>query len=136
LTDTPFALQSLSILLLEDDALISLDTEDTLLALGAARVFVAHTIEEAEALMASERIDAAVLDLVIGRGKSDALACRLVESGVPVIFASGFGDTGGLPEPLRHVSTIDKPYSPQTLYAALAAALGPGCANSCSGVVG
>jgi len=135
LTDTP-SLQQRSILLLEDDALISLDTEDALMALGAGRVLVAHTIEDAEALLASERIDAAVLDLVIGRGKSDALACRLVENGIPVVFASGFGDACGLADQLRGVPTIDKPYSPQTLYAALAAALGRGCADSCAGAAG
>jgi CheY-like chemotaxis protein len=122
LTGSPSALHQRDILLLEDNALISIDTEDALLALGAGRVFVAHTIEEAEALIAHQRIDAAVLDLVIGRGKSDALASRLVADRVPVVFASGFGG-GALPEALQAVPTVDKPYSPQALYAALAAAL-------------
>jgi CheY-like chemotaxis protein len=129
LTDTPNALQDRRILLLEDDALISLDTEEALISLGAGRVFVAHTLEEAEALVASEPIDAAVLDLLIGRGKSDALACRLVESRVPVIFASGFGDSAALPEPLGAVPTLDKPYSPQALYTALAGVLSSRCAE-------
>ena len=95
------ALNDLIVLLLEDDALISIDTEDALVSLGAARVLVAHTIDESEEIIARETIHAAVLDLVIGRGKSDALACRILERGIPVIFASGFDNSASLPEELR-----------------------------------
>ena len=124
--DRQSALQSACILLLEDDALISLDTEDTLLSLGAARVLVAHTIAEAEDLVARETIDAAVLDLVIGRNKSDAFAGRLVDRRIPVVFASGLGEAASLqlPEALRKIPTVGKPYTANTLYSALAAALG------------
>jgi len=118
------ALNDLIVLLLEDDALISIDTEDALVSLGAARVLVAHTIDESEEIIARETIHAAVLDLVIGRGKSDALACRILERGIPVIFASGFDNSASLPEELRAVPTVDKPYSPQALYDALSQALG------------
>ena len=111
------------ILLLEDDALICLDTEDILLSLGAAEVLVAHTIEEAEAILAREAVDAAVLDLVIGNHRCEALAQRLVTTAVPVIFASGFGDPASLPEMLRAVPTVEKPYSDQALHAALLSAL-------------
>ena len=116
-------LQGARILLLEDDALISIDTEDMLLSLGAARILIAHTIEEAAAISAGEEIDAAVLDLVIGRDRCEDFARRLVEDGTPLVFASGFGDRAGLPEPLRRVPTVEKPYSAEALHAALSAAL-------------
>lgn len=110
------------ILLLEDDALISLDTEDMLLSLGAGRVHVAHSLDEAEGIIARQKLDAAVLDLVIGAARSEDLARRLVEQSMPVIFASGYGDVGAIAEGLEHVPTVRKPYSAQALEAALAAA--------------
>ncbi len=112
-------LQNVCILLLEDDALISIDAEDMLMSLGAARVLVAHTIDEAEALIDREKIDAAVLDLVIGRDRCEDLAHRLVTRPVPVVFASGMDDRASLPEALRRVPTVEKPYSSQALQAAL-----------------
>jgi DNA-binding NtrC family response regulator len=115
-------LQDVRILLLEDDALISIDAEDMLLSLGAARVLVAHTVEEAEAIAAAEAIDAAVLDLVIGNGSCEDFAGRLAARPLPIVFASGFG-VGVLPEPLRGVPTVEKPYSQQALGAALKQAL-------------
>jgi DNA-binding NtrC family response regulator len=118
------SLQDVRILLLEDDALISIDAEDMLLSLGAARVLVAHTVEEAEAIVARERIDAAVLDLLIGSERCEEFAGRLAARPIPIVFASGFGDSGTLPEALKAVPTVAKPYSPQALGAALARALG------------
>ena len=118
------SLQDVRILLLEDDALISIDAEDMLLSLGAARVLIAHTVEEAEAIVARERIDAAVLDLLIGSERCEEFAGRLAARPIPIVFASGFGDSGTLPEALKVVPTVAKPYSPQELCAALARALG------------
>lgn len=122
MTDLP-SLQNVCLLLLEDDALISLDTEEMLMALGASRVLVAHTIEEAEALIERETIDAAVLDLVIGQNHCEDLARRLVARPIPVIFASGMGDRASLPDALRFVPTVEKPYTQQALQAALATVL-------------
>ncbi len=116
-------LQGARILLLEDDALISIDTEDMLLSLGVAHILIAHTIEEAAALFAGEEIDAAVLDLVIGHHRCEDFARELVERGTPVVFASGFGDRSSLPELLRRVPTVEKPYSAEALHTALTAAM-------------
>lgn len=117
------ALGDVRVLLLEDDALISLDTEDMLVSLGAARVHVAHSLEEAEDIIARETIDAAVLDLVIGSRRSEELALRLVERFLPVIFASGYDDTGAVADGLEQVPMVQKPYSAQALEEALLAAL-------------
>ena len=111
------------ILLVEDDGLISLDTEDMLLSLGAARVHVAHSLPEAEAIIARQKLDAAVLDVGIGSERSEELARRLVEQSMPVIFASGYDDVGALAGGLEHVPTVRKPYSAQALEAALATAI-------------
>ena len=120
-TTSPLAIGD--VLLLEDDALISLDTEDMLLALGAARVHVAHSLYEAEFIVSQRKLDAAVLDLVIGPERSEALARRLVARSTPVIFASGHDDAGEITAGLEGVPTVRKPYSEQALLAALATAL-------------
>ena len=117
------AIEGAYILLLEDDALISIDSEEMLLSLGASRVLVAHTLAEAEAIVARERVDAAVLDLLIGRERSDAFAARLLARPIPVVFASGFADSTSLPEALRGVPMVDKPYTGRSLMAALGAAI-------------
>jgi DNA-binding NtrC family response regulator len=119
-TDHP-APRGASILLLEDDALISIDAEDMLRAIGAERVFVAHTLEAAAEIVAREAIDAAVLDVLIGRGRSDALARLLSGRRIPVVFASGFGDMS-MPDDLRHIPKVEKPYSGEALRLAFAAA--------------
>ena len=124
LIERPLALLDMRVLLLEDDALISIDTEDMLLSLGVRQVLVAHTIEEARVLVEREAVDAAVLDLIIGRERCEDFAILLAARGVPIVFASGMRDTAGLPEALREVPTVDKPCTAQALYAALSRAIG------------
>jgi DNA-binding NtrC family response regulator len=114
-------LRDVCVLLLEDDALISLDAEDMLRALGARRVVVAHTLESAAAAVGREPIDAAVLDILIGHGRSDGLARLLLALGLPVVFATGYSDAA-VPDDLRHLPKVVKPYSGAGLSAALAAA--------------
>ena len=113
--ETPMDVRDARILLLEDDALISIDAEDMLLALGAARVFVSHTLDAAEAILGREPIDAAVLDLRIGNGRSEEFARALIARGIPFVFASGYADSTALPEDMRHVPTVEKPYSADIL---------------------
>ncbi len=114
-------LRDTRILLLEDDALISIDAEDMLLALGAETVLVAHTLADAEALVGSERIDAAVLDIRIGAGRSDALALDLMARGVPFIFTSGYGRASDLAPGAEAVPVVGKPYAAAALVAAFSA---------------
>ena len=108
------------ILLLEDDAMISIDAEDMLIRLGAKRVLVAYSLPQAAALVGCESIDAAVLDVRIGDSHSDAFARDLGARRIPFIFASGYAAGTGLPADLQDVPTISKPYSPEALLAAFA----------------
>lgn len=117
-------LENVRVLLLEDDALISLDTEDMLMDLGAAQVHVAHSLGEAESILATGTVDAAVLDLVIGAQRSEELARRLVQRSLPIIFASGYGEAGIMAEGLEGVPVVRKPCSLDALKEALTSALG------------
>lgn len=122
--ERPVALQNICVLLLEDDALISIDTEDMLLSLGVRQVHVAHSLDAAQAILERERVDVAVLDLVIGQHRAEGFAASLAAARIPIVFASGMRDSASLPEALRAVPTVDKPYTSQALHGALARALG------------
>jgi CheY-like chemotaxis protein len=117
------------VLLLEDDALISMDAEDMLRELGAGHVYVAHTLEAAQAILDGNQVDAAVLDVRIGRGRSDDFARLLADRGIPFVFASGYGDNLPLRDGLAEVPKLQKPYSADGLRSAFAAA-GFGAARS------
>lgn len=120
LTDKRMTVCGACVLLLEDDALISIDAEDMLLAIGAQQVRIAHSLQEGAAMLDSESFDAAVLDVLIGRETCDTLARELLARGIPFVFASGYGDQSVLSEDLRHIPQVLKPYSVDALVDAFA----------------
>jgi DNA-binding NtrC family response regulator len=87
-------------------------------------VHVAHSLDTAQAILERERVDVAVLDLVIGQHRAEGFAASLAAARIPIVFASGMRDSASLPEALRAVPTVDKPYTSQALHGALARALG------------
>lgn len=108
-------LVDVSVLLVEDNALIGLDAEDMLRAMGAREVCVAHTLPAARATLARGAVQVVVLDLLIGSERSEGLARELVARGLPVVIASGLANTIQLPDDIRHLPVVAKPYSPVTL---------------------
>ena len=121
----PMELRDARILLVEDDALISIDAEDMLVGLGAGAVLVAHTLADAQAIVGREAIDAAVLDIRIGNSRSDTLALDLLARGIPFIFASGYCAASDLASGAEAVPVVGKPYVPEELVAAFAALPSP-----------
>jgi DNA-binding NtrC family response regulator len=104
----------LCILLAEDEPLIAIDTEATLLALGVSKVVHARTVAEALHKIEEERPGAAILDLRLGAEDSTALAQRLVELGIPFGFATGYvGDM--VPEPFKDRPFLGKPFDSNQL---------------------
>ena len=112
------------VLLLEDNMIVALEAEDTLMELGAAAVWPASTLREAEAIFAREPIDLAMLDINIGLDTSLELAARLTARGVPFIFASGYGDDVRLAEGQAAVPILKKPYDGEQIRRAMITALG------------
>lgn len=98
------------VLLVEDNMLIALEAEDMLRALGAADVYVAPTLSEADRLVAEHRFHFAMLDINVGQGTSFELATRLKTAGTPFIFASGYGDELALGRRDGYEVVIQKPY--------------------------
>jgi CheY-like chemotaxis protein len=113
--------QGARMLVLEVDALIASDAEDMLLGLGARTVQIANTLAAATAILEREPIDLAMLDVRIGSNRSDGFAHDLAARTVPFIFTTGYGPDAGLPETLRAVPRVGKPYTSEALREAFAA---------------
>jgi CheY-like chemotaxis protein len=104
------------ILVLEDEYLLAMEAADVLRELGAIVVGPAHRLDTALGLLATDAMDAALLDVNIGGGSSRAVAERLVELGVPFVFATGYGTHADVP---AGSSIVDKPYTREQIEAAL-----------------
>jgi two-component SAPR family response regulator len=109
------------VLVVEDEALIAVMVEDMLLEMGSEVVGPAVTIEGALALARQETLDAAVLDVNVRGERIDPVAEALMARGVPMLFATGYGEVrlaSGMP-----VTVIDKPYTQEKLARGLAAVM-------------
>jgi len=106
-------------LVLEDDAVILLDLEDTLRKLGLRDIRLAATIAAAEALISIERARTAILDYRIRNSTSLDLAQHLLTVGTAVVFVTGWGESLMLPPGLPDVRVLSKPLLTAELVAAL-----------------
>lgn len=113
----------LSVLLLEDEYLIAMDTEQALTSFGVAKVNVVNTLEDAAKAGADEPIDVAILDININGRSSFEIAERLREKGTPVIFASGYGSRKRHGAVVEDAIYLNKPYTKEALRESLLAAL-------------
>lgn len=103
------------IIVVEDEPLIALDIEDSLTALGMP-VHVARSLGDARALLGRLPLPRLVLlDVVLPDGRSFDLAHELVALGVPLVFLTGYDQ--GIPDSLRHVTVMEKPFSTEGLVA-------------------
>ncbi len=82
-------LEGLSILVVEDETVIALDTAFTIEAAGGAVVGPAHSVDEAFERMAGGHIDAALLDINLRNQKVFGLADALADRNVPIVFVTG-----------------------------------------------
>ena len=112
-------LDGLSVLLLEDSLIVALDGEDALRTLGAKEV---HTVPSlARALEVIEAgVDFAVLDFNLGPQTSLPAAELLRARGTRFVFATGYGDGLDLPDHLRTIGVVKKPYDAASLARAIA----------------
>jgi DNA-binding NtrC family response regulator len=96
------------ILVVDDEPLIGAMTEDWLSELG--HVVVGPAQDLATALKLAEMdLDAAIVDLALGKDKSYPLADALSARGVPFALATGYGPEGIDPR-YRAYSTLGKPF--------------------------
>jgi CheY-like chemotaxis protein len=107
------------VLIVEDDPIISLDFEDTLLGFGVKIVRTAPSVARALALIDQQPPDFALLDVGLIREKSFAVAERLEALKIPFAFVTGYGADARLPAALAGKPRLPKPYSTEALLALL-----------------
>lgn len=119
----PPVAEGLSILVVEDNMLIALDTEHALRRLGARSVEIAGSVAEAMRILDAGGVQAAVIDVHLGEETSQAIADRLAHEGLPFAFATGYHDRVMIPREHREVPVIRKPGTVEKLAEVLAGLL-------------
>ena len=111
--------RDMNVLLVEDSLIISLDAEDILKRLGARHVATAGTVEGALEAIESSKPAIGILDINLGDQTSFAVADRLLELGIPFLFATGYGEQAQLPPQHRMRAVVQKPYTLENVARAL-----------------
>ncbi len=111
-------LAGLTVMVVEDETIVSFLVEDMLTELGCAQVFHASGVSEALALLQERQPDAAVLDVNLAGEFAYPVAEVLDAGHVPFIFATGYGRSG-IPAHWAPRPVIQKPFDAATLAAAL-----------------
>jgi CheY-like chemotaxis protein len=107
------------VLIVEDDPIIALDFEDTILGFGVKSVRTAGSVAKALNMFADRAPDFALLDVGLVREKSFAIAERLDVLKIPYVFVTGYGRDVRLPAALADKPRLPKPYSTDALRAVL-----------------
>jgi CheY-like chemotaxis protein len=116
-------LQGLRVLVVEDEALVSMLLEDMLADHGCEVAATASRIAQAlELIEGGIAFDAAILDVNLGGEPIFPVAEALAAKGAPFVFATGYG-AGGLPEAWRSRPTLQKPFSHDDVGKALVVAV-------------
>jgi DNA-binding NtrC family response regulator len=103
------------VLVVEDDPIIALDFEDTILALGVKMVRTAANVATALRLIADRAPQFALLDVDLIREKSFAIAERLAALKIPFVFVTGYDAGAGIPEAFADRPRLPKPCSTEAL---------------------
>ena len=107
------------VLIVEDDPLIALDFEDTILGFGVKTVRTAGNVARALEMIADRAPDFALLDVGLVREKSFAIAERLDALKIPFVFVTGYSAAGAFPAAFALRPRLPKPYSAEELKALL-----------------
>jgi DNA-binding response OmpR family regulator len=118
----PARFSGCTVLIVEDETMVSFLLEDMLNDLGCAGVWHACSVREALEVLQDRRPDAAVLDINLAGEFAYAIAEQLEAARVPFIFATGYGETG-IRDRWRLRPVIQKPFQIEALAAALESVL-------------
>lgn len=110
------------VLVIEDEAMVSMLIEDWLIDMGCVVVAAASRLDDGLAKAKSLAFDAAILDVNLAGERSFGIAETLQLRNLPFVFATGYGQTS-IPETLRKAPVLQKPFSPAELERALLTAL-------------
>jgi len=116
------AQQGRRVLVVEDEAMVSMLIEDMLGELGHEVVATAARLDEAMELARLSEVDLAILDVNLGGKTSQPVAALLQIRRIPFLFASGY-DANALDPPYRYAPVVQKPFQMSELTEAIGKAL-------------
>jgi light-regulated signal transduction histidine kinase (bacteriophytochrome) len=108
------------VLVVEDNMIIALDAEDIMRKFGVGTVRSASSVAQALREISDRPPEFALLDVNLGTETSFEIAKRLTELGVPFVFATGYGEQVAFPPEFSDAPKLRKPYSIDSLRAAVA----------------
>jgi CheY-like chemotaxis protein len=115
-------LSGIRVLVVEDEAFIAMLMEDYLQDIGCQVEALASRLDEALSQAETAIIDAATLDVNLAGELSYKVAKILRAREIPFIFVTGYGVIG-VPEELKEVPVLSKPFTQAELATALRALL-------------
>jgi DNA-binding NtrC family response regulator len=107
------------VLIVEDDLIIALDFEDTILGFGVKTVRTAGNVSRALEMIADRAPDFALLDVGLVREKSFVVAERLEALQIPFAFVTGYSADVRLPAAFAQTPRLPKPCAADALAALL-----------------
>lgn len=107
------------ILIVEDDAIIALDFEQTVAEFGVTRVRIASSVAQALVMIAERSPDFALLDIGLSEEKSFAVAKRLAVLKIPFAFVTGYSGDRAFPPEYSGRPRLSKPFLRNELFAVL-----------------
>jgi DNA-binding response OmpR family regulator len=103
-----------TVLIVEDEMIIALDLEQTLVAAGFATLGPARSVEAALPMIEQRNFDVALVDLELQGALATPVVQRLRDLAIPFAFITGF-DREDLPEQFGTELVITKPWDPVDL---------------------
>jgi len=114
----PRSLDGIQVLVVEDECFMADDLAEALEAAGARTIGPVSSIAEANALLARDRVDAAILDINLRGEMAYPLIERLRAEDVPCVIVSGYGHAS-LAESVRDLPTFEKPVAQSAVVSSL-----------------
>ncbi len=108
------SLRGLRILVVEDEAAISMLLEDMLLDFGCEVVGPAGRLAPALALATNEKVDLAILDVNVAGESVYPLVETLDKRNIPFVFSTGYG-SAGIKDLYRDRPVLQKPFAQHDL---------------------
>jgi two-component SAPR family response regulator len=112
----------LRVLVVEDEALVSLILEDMLVELGHHIVGPFSILSAGLDSATKDGIDIAIIDVNLRGVSSLPIAHALKLRGIPVVFSTGYG-RAGLPEPFADAALLEKPFQQNDIELVIASVL-------------
>lgn len=116
-------LKGVRVFVVEDEALVAMNLEMMLEDFGCEVIGPAMRFDKAkEHVEKGVDADVAILDVNVGGTPVFPLAQLLADTGIPLVFATGY-DRSGIPEEWHHRPILQKPYTAEDVQRGISQAL-------------